>query len=157
MIPSASIAVLWSLLAGSLAGMPADRAELRAAARWHGVPPIIMEAVAVRESGYRGGNAHRGTHGEIGRMQIKVSTARLVGCVEPVEQKLHEYGANIACGARLLRWCWEQQWRRWSRAVMCYNGIAMPPSTQTYLAQVEREIGRLVLAGFGQESPRLPP
>lgn len=135
--------LLWSFLVNAVAGVHIDGEQLRQAARREGIPMIVMEAVAAVESGYSGGNTWRGTHGEIGRMQIKIKTARGVGCGEPV--RLEEYDYNIVCGAKILHWC-RARYSDWSRAIRCYQAITIPEFTREYLVKVQREIGRITLA-----------
>ena len=144
--------LVWSLL---MADPHADGEQLRGAAQWWRIPVDVFEGVAAVESGYKGGNNYRGAAGEIGRMQIKVGTARDAGCAEPVEQRLREHGYNIACGARILRGCYDR-YGSWSKAIRCYNGSALPASTVVYLEKVHREIGHrrlTVLDGIWRAPP----
>lgn len=138
--------MLAAWLVWTLAAQHADESLLAAAARAHQVPVMVMLGVAAVESGYAGGNDWRGMGGEIGRMQIQLPTARAAGCGQPLQ--LEVYGRNIACGARILRRCYERT-QSWPLAVRCYNGPSLPPSTEAYLAKVEREIGRMRLAAIG--------
>lgn len=129
--------LLWS----RLWSLHADAAQLHLAATRHGVPTSVMDVVAAVESGYKGGNNFRGAAGEIGRMQIQPTTARAAGCPEPVAQRLRDYGYNIACGARILRWRYEQQ-GTWSRAVMAYNRPVKPELAKEYFRRAREEAGR---------------
>lgn len=117
-----------------------DDVKLRLAAAYHGVPVSIMRAVAAVESGYSGRNDVRGKAGEIGRMQIKPATAKAHGCWD-----LRDHGANIACGAKILRRCYERT-HSWSLATGCYNWPANPVGAVEYRGKVERELGRQWLA-----------
>lgn len=134
----------WVLLALFGGSQHADSEALRAAARHHGVPVMVMEGIAAVESGYSGRNDVRGAAGEIGRMQIMPQTARNAGCPEPVTVRLREHGFNLACGARILRRCYEDR-RSWAGAVQCFNAPALPAAPE-YLRKVETEIGRQQLA-----------
>ena len=140
--------LVWSAMMNFIAGIHVDSDRLRFAARNAGVPEIVMEAIAAVETGYRGGNEFLGKAGEIGRMQIKESTARGVGCGEPVNLADYEY--NIACGAKILRHC-RNKYPDWPTAVRCYQGMAVPESTKDYLLKVQREIGRLTLAQLDEQ------
>lgn len=144
-----AVALVWSLLAGPVLAIHADETDLRAAARWHRVPAIVMLGVAATESGYSGRNDVQGTHGEIGRMQIQVPTARAGGCGAPV--RLEDYGYNIACGARILRHCYDR-YGSWNLAIRCFNGLALPDGTTVYLERVQREIGRMVVTEIDRPS-----
>lgn len=134
--------LFWRLAGGSL---NADAAQLAAAARAHRDPNVIFQAIAAVESGYSGRNDVRGKAGEIGRLQIKVATARDAGCPEPVEQRLQDHGYNIACGARILRQCYDVM-RHWADAIRCFNAPSLPDGTVAYLRKVELEIGKQTLA-----------
>lgn len=135
----------WLIWMTSHTALHADAWSLDAAARWHQVPELMMEAIAATESGFGGRNDVLGAHGEIGRMQIQVATARKAHCPEPVAQRLHEHGYNIACGARILRACYEHE-RSWARVPLCYNAPAHPDQALPYLAMVERQAGRIALS-----------
>ena len=140
--------LIWSTLVGStmtnfVAGVHVDSDRLRLAARGAGIPEIVMEGIAAVETGYRGGNEFLGKAGEIGRMQIKESTAHFVGCGEPVT--LTDYDYSIACGAKILRFC-RDKYQSWDVAVRCYQGMAVPESTKDYLLKFQREVGRQALA-----------
>src|SRR5215831_3835359 len=140
--------LIWSMMMNFVTGIHADGEHLRSAARNAGIPEIVMEGIAAVETGYQGGNEFLGKAGEIGRMQIKESTAHGVGCGEPVT--LSNYDYNIACGAKILRHC-REKYQDWSTAVRCYQGMAVPESTKDYLLKVQREIGRLMLAKLDDE------
>lgn len=150
MIPGVAAALVWSLLAGPLAGVHEDGALLRAAARWHRVPAPVMLGVAAVESGYSGRNDWRGVDGEFGRMQIQLATARAAHCPRDID--LHDKGQNVACGARILHWCYERE-QSWARAIRCYNGAAVPDGTTVYLEKVEREMGRQLLFTLDHPAP----
>jgi hypothetical protein len=145
--------LVWSTMMNFIAGVHVDSERLRFAARHAGIPEIVMEGIAAVETGYRGGNEFLGKAGEIGRMQIKESTAHGVGCGEPVNLSDYEY--NIACGARILRHC-RNKYLDWAIAVRCYQGMAVPESTKDYLLKVQREIGRLTLARLDQQAAMAP-
>lgn len=148
MMPGVAAALVWSLLAGPIAGVHEDEALLRAAARWHHVPAAVMLAVAAVESGYHASNSSRGPAGEFGRMQIQPATAAAAGC----NPHLENYGVNIACGARILRRCYDRE-GSWTRAIRCYNGAAVPDGTMVYLEKVEREMGRQLLFTLDHPAP----
>lgn len=142
--------LVWSTMMNVIAGVHADADRLRSAARMAGIPEIIMEGIAAVETGYRGGNEFLGKAGEVGRMQIMAKTAAFVGCGEPLA--LEDYDYNIACGAKILRFC-KDKYKDWPLAVRCYQGMAVPEMTKDYLLKVQREIGRLTLARLDQQPP----
>jgi hypothetical protein len=72
-----------------------------------------------------------------------------VGCGEPVN--LADYDYNIACGAKILRFC-RDKYPQWDLAVRCYQGMAVPEMTKDYLLKVQREIGRLTLARLDEQT-----
>jgi hypothetical protein len=141
--------LVWSTMMNFIAGVHVDGERLRFAARNAGIPEIVMEGIAAVETGYRGGNGFVGKAGEVGRMQIKEKTARFVGCGDPVNLQDYEY--NIACGAKILRFC-KDMYQEWSLAIRCYQGMAVPESTKDYLLKAQREIGRLTLARLDLET-----
>ncbi|MBI4503724.1 MAG: lytic transglycosylase domain-containing protein [Gemmatimonadetes bacterium] len=145
--------LVWSTMMNFIAGIHVDADRLRFAARTAGIPEIVMEGIAAVETGYRGGNQFVGKAGEVGRMQIKASTARYVGCGEPVNLEDYEY--NIACGAKILRYC-RGRYKQWSMAIRCYQGMAVPEMTKDYLLKAQREIGRLTLARLDHQAV-MPP
>src|SRR6185436_8088195 len=141
--------LVWSMMMNVVAGVHVDADRLRVAARGAGVPEIVMEGIAAVETGYRGGNEFLGKAGEIGRMQIMAATAKFVGCGEPLN--LEDYDYNIACGARILRFC-RTKYPQWDLAVRCYQGMTVPEMTKDYLLKVQREIGRLTLARLDEQA-----
>jgi hypothetical protein len=141
--------LVWSTMMNFIAGVHVDADRLRLAARGAGIPEIVMEGIAAVETGYRGGNEFVGKAGEVGRMQIMAKTAAFVGCGEPLA--LENYDYNIACGARILRFC-KEKYTDWSLAVRCYQGMAVPEMTKDYLLKVQREIGRLTLARLDEQA-----
>src|SRR5437868_10717159 len=145
--------LVWATMMNFMAGVQVDGERLRFAARNAGIPEIVMEGIAAVETGYHGGNGFLGKAGEIGRMQIKEKTARFVGCGEPVTLEDYEY--NIACGARILRFC-KDMYKEWSLSIRCYQGMAVPEMTKDYLQKAQREIGRLTLARLDLEAMAPP-
>ena len=141
--------LVWSTMMNYIAGVHVDADRLRQAARGAGIPEIVMEGIAAVETGYRGGNEFLGKAGEVGRMQIMAKTAAFVGCGEPLA--LEDYDYNIACGARILRFC-KDKYKDWSLSVRCYQGMAVPEMTKDYLLKVQREIGRLTLARLDEQT-----
>jgi hypothetical protein len=141
--------LVWSTMMNFVAGIHADGDRLRLAARNAGIPEIVMEGIAAVESGYRGGNEFLGKAGEVGRMQIMAKTAVHVGCGEPL--LLEDYDYNIACGAKILRFCRDKYYPDWSLGIRCYQGMAVPEMTKDYLMKVQREIGRLTLARLNEQ------
>lgn len=124
------------------ADLHVDGANLRAAAAHKRVPAEVMEGIAAVESGYDDNNDVIGDAGEIGEMQIQPSTARFVGCPEPVEVRLHTRGYNQACGARILRWCYDRT-HSWARAARCYNRIDLADTSSIrYQKRFYEEVGK---------------
>src|SRR5258705_752826 len=141
--------LVWTMVMNFVSGVHVDADRLRVAARGEAVPEIVMEGIAAVETGYRGGNGFLGKAGEIGRMQILAQTAKFVGCSEPLN--LEDYDYNIACGAKILRFC-RNKYTQWDLAVRCYQGMAVPETTKDYLLKVQREIGRLTLARLDEQA-----
>ena len=141
--------LVWTMVMNFASGVHADADHLRVAARGAGIPEIVMEGIAAVETGYRGGNGFLGKAGEIGRMQIMTQTAKFVGCGDPLN--LEDYDYNIACGAKILRFC-KTKYQKWDLAVRCYQGMAVPEMTKDYLLKVQREIGRLTLARLDEQA-----
>ena len=76
---------------------------VRKAAERAGIPPEIAEAVVRTESGYNPNVT--GPVGEIGLMQVRPSTARLLGFTGSLEE-LREPHTNIALGVAYLAGAW---------------------------------------------------
>lgn len=130
----------WLAAALSLAlvtGVP-DAALLAAQAESIGVPLVVALAVPTVESGRNLNPLLRGAHGDLGRFQVR--PAVWGGAFSGACTRLHTYHANIRCGLRILRWCFDRH-ADWSRAVVCYNGTG--PAARAYGAQVERVAGRI--------------
>jgi hypothetical protein len=144
--------LIWSNMMNFFAGVHVDGERLRSAARGAGVPEIVMEGIAAFETGYPEGNGFLGKAGEVGRMHFKVSTARFVGCREPVNL---EITSTTLPAERVLRFC-RDIYQGWPLAIRCYQGMAVPESTKDYLLKAEREIGRLILARLDQEALEPP-
>ena len=120
-----------------LTGVP-DAAELAVQADSLGVPLLVALAVPTVESGTNLNPLLRGTHGDLGRFQVRGVVWRHAFSGECLV--LSVYRSNVRCGLSILRWCYERH-SDWSRAVTCYNGSG--PAARAYAARVERVAGRL--------------
>lgn len=144
----------WTILSGH-----PDAAILARHAQLHGVPIVLVWAVAARESGYRGGNHWRGPGKwvadtvspdsvilrricrEVGRMQLNPCfplTWLDPWCTNTRVRT--SYDANISCGVKYLA----SHGPRISR----YNGRG--PMAREYQRWIESEIGRILLRLGGE-------
>ena len=138
----ASFASAWRASALTLAlltGVP-DAAELAVQADSLGVPLIVALSVPTVESGRNLNPLLRGTHGDLGRFQVRGAVWHSAFGGEC--RRLDLYRSNIRCGLRILAWCYERE-DDWSKAVACYNGAG--PKARAYAARVERVAGRIAL------------
>ena len=99
------------------------RSKYLALARRHkpaGLPIRLVDAVISMESGYRP-NA-RGSSGEIGLMQIKPATARMVRSLTGVRGgSLSNPTTNLRVGMAYLHWCHKKAKGNVSATIGCYN------------------------------------
>jgi len=111
-------------------------------ARANGVPPAVARAVVRIESNYRA-NA-RGRAGEIGLMQIKSSTARMMG-YRGSAKGLFDPETNIRYGMKYLGMAHRLGGGAVCNTILKYNaGHAarrMNPTSRAYCAKVKRHIG----------------
>lgn len=129
-------AILWTLWSGH-----PDAALLKQYADSAKVPVVIAWAVAKVESGVRADNHARGTHKEIGRMQLRrVHENSFRTQCGPLP--LTDYLTNICVGMFLLRKHYAAT-GSWEAAIRRYNGGGA--ATALYLRKVEAEIGRIAL------------
>ncbi len=85
-----------------------------------GLPIAMVDAVITMESGYRP-NA-RGRHGEIGLMQIKPATARMVRSLTGVRGgSLSNPSTNLRIGMAYLNWCRGKAKGNVAATIGCYN------------------------------------
>lgn len=85
-----------------------------------GLPIKLVDAVISMESGYRP-NA-RGSAGEIGLMQIKPATARMVHSLTGVRGgSLSNPATNLRVGMAYLNWCHRKAKGNVSVTIGCYN------------------------------------
>jgi soluble lytic murein transglycosylase-like protein len=108
---------------GSSKARQARRSKYLALARRHkpaGLPIKLVDAVISMESGYRP-NA-RGGAGEVGLMQIKPATARMVHSLTGVRGgKLSNPTTNLRVGMAYLNWCRKKAKGNVSATIGCYN------------------------------------
>lgn len=107
----ASLALLAQLLAMPDAGYLMRRAEA------FGLPPSVVLSLAWQETRSNVSPAVRGAHGEVGRMQILPSTARL----RCQGLDVRKYADNVQCGLSILRQLWRETGSL-DMAVRRYNG-----------------------------------
>ncbi|WP_165645170.1 lytic transglycosylase domain-containing protein, partial [Oharaeibacter diazotrophicus] len=102
---------------------PANRTDLRALVRSHaeaaGVPADLAEAVVKVESNFN--PRARGSHGEVGLMQIKPSTARAIG-YRGTTAALYDPDTNLAWGMRYLARAYALADGDTCGAILRYNG-----------------------------------
>lgn len=102
---------------------PASRTDLRALVRSHaeaaGVPADLAEAVVKVESNFN--PRARGSHGEVGLMQIKPSTARAIG-YRGTTAALYDPDTNLAWGMRYLARAYALADGDTCGAILRYNG-----------------------------------
>src|SRR3954451_1474317 len=91
---------------------------VRQEAQQRGVPPEVADAVAQVESAYNPNAV--GTVGEIGLMQVRPSTAAMLGHSGTIAD-LHEPSTNIRYGVRYLAEAWKLANGDLCRALMKYR------------------------------------
>ncbi|WP_309085275.1 transglycosylase SLT domain-containing protein [Chelativorans sp.] len=111
-------------------------------AEHYGVPVSLAHAVVTLESNYR--PKARGKAGEIGLMQIKPSTARMMG-YSGSAQGLYEPETNIKYGMRYLGQAFKLGGGDTCSAILKYNAghgaKRMNPISSAYCQKVKRLIG----------------
>ena len=110
-----------------------------------GVPLTIALAVAAVESGYAGGNAWRGSAGEVGRMQVTPRLWERSFSRECGPGPLTDYVTNVCKGMFILRY-WHQRTGSWEAAVRRYNGRG--PEGRVYVHRVRRIARTLAQRGI---------
>ena len=115
--------------------------KIAKAAKAAGVPPRLAVAIAYQESGLNP-NAKDGGAGEIGIMQVRQSTGKMLGSSE---KDLRDPDKNIATGIRYLKQALDATKGDQKLATIGYNagidskffsGGDLPASTQDYLRSV---------------------
>jgi hypothetical protein len=130
--------------------IPADAAQLTRAADEFAVPRYVLWAVAVAESGWRGGNVARGPGRvdsagvvrcrEVGRMQLSPCIPRtFLGPFCALDRLRASLADNIRCGAALLADL-RRQHGSWSVAIERYNGRG--PGARAYRRKVLGLVGQ---------------
>ena len=120
------------------------RAHVRAAARRHGVPTALAEAVAHHESTFR---SHAISHaGAMGLMQIMPDTAAHLRLTDPFDP-----AKNADAGVRYLKWLLGRYGGDTRRAVAAYNlgpyavpkqgVLRLPDETRIYTERVLARVG----------------
>lgn len=85
-----------------------------------GLPISLVDAVITMESGYNPGA--RGRHGEIGLMQVKPATARMVRSLTGVRAGALSVPANnLRIGMAYLNWCYRRAKSSIPATIGCYN------------------------------------
>ncbi len=124
--------------------------HIAAAARRHGVDPLLLHAVIKQESGYRmRAVSHAGARG---LMQVMPATGRMLGVSNPAD--LFDPHTNINAGARLLSQLWQTFDGNIDLVLAAYNagegavrrhGMRIPPyrETQNYVVRVKAIYTRL--------------
>lgn len=127
---------------GAPAGSPYDEIIARHAAR-HGVSPALAHAVIRIESNYRA-NA-RGRAGEVGLMQIKPATARMMG-YSGAASGLYDPETNIRYGMKYLAGAQQLGGGDLCGTILRYNAghgaRRMNRVSAAYCAKVKRQIGQ---------------
>jgi hypothetical protein len=104
-----------------------------------GVPALVTVTVAWTESGRNLDPTLRGAAGEVGRFQIRPSTAR----ERCPRQNIDTYHGNLVCFLRLMRENYATC-REWRCALAAYNGRG--PAAAAYAARVFALVRQRVLA-----------
>jgi len=105
-----------------------------------GVPVLLTEAVAWTESGRNLDPLLRGAAGEVGRFQIKPSTARL----RCPRQNITTARGNLTCFLRIVRRDYATCGGDWRCTIARYNGAG--PMAAAYADRVLGYVRRRVLA-----------
>ncbi len=118
---------------------PAHAQSVLAAANRYGISPLLIDAVARQESGYRANVVSRA--GAVGIMQLMPDTARLMGVKNPRDPH-----ANIDGGARYLRHMLDRFGGNVALALAAYNagprsveragGVPRIAETQNYVSRI---------------------
>jgi soluble lytic murein transglycosylase-like protein len=115
-----------------------------------GLPFTLVDAVITMESGYNA--SARGRHGEIGLMQVKPATARMVHSLTGVKAgSLTVPANNLRVGMAYLDWCYRRAKGKIGATIGCYN--AGPGNMWKWQKfAVTRKYVRYVLSRFGGSS-----
>lgn len=105
----------------------------------HGISPKLLIAIVEQESGFRNGVVSR--TGDLGLVQMSVSTAKEIGCADNLERLRWDAEYNLRCGAKYLsrlkkRYGHEPNW--WSS----YHSRTKVHRTNYYVAVKKRMIKR---------------
>ena len=86
-----------------------------------GLPIRLVDAVITMESGYNA--SARGQAGEVGLMQVKPATARMVRSLTGVKTggSLAVPANNLRVGMAYLNWCYRRAKRNLAATIGCYN------------------------------------
>ena len=130
--------------AGAASAAPTDRSDIarritEVAAR-HGVPARFALAVARIESNMR--CQARGSHGELGPLQIKPATARGLGYTGPAAA-LNSCGAGLEWGMRHLAIAYQRCGSAGGAAALHNRGLASSCSRTAYSNSVTRTMASL--------------
>ncbi|QCK86741.1 lytic transglycosylase domain-containing protein [Phreatobacter aquaticus] len=130
--------------ASAVAAAPSDRSDVarriaEVAAR-HGVPARFALAVARIESNMR--CQARGSHGELGPLQIKPATARGLGYTGPAAA-LNSCGAGLEWGMRHLAIAYQRCGSAAGAAALHNRGLAASCSRTAYSNSVTRTMASL--------------
>ncbi|MGY2049107.1 transglycosylase SLT domain-containing protein [Methylobacterium sp. JK268] len=136
------------------AGNASYREVLTREALRRGLPPAVADAVAYVESGYDPGA--RGAVGELGLMQVRPSTAAMLGHVGPATDLL-DPETNIRFGVAYLARAWKLAGGDLCRALMKYRaGHGEERMTPRSAGYCERARQRLASTGAPLLSPAPP-
>lgn len=119
-----------------------DAATLQLWSEAAGVPAAFTYAVAWEETRNNADPSIRGAHGEYGRFQIKLTTAR----VRCPGLNVKEYYDNLACFLRMSR----EDWMRsgsWRTAARTHNGSGV--RAESYANKVMGTVRMIVSAKVG--------
>ncbi|MGG7518340.1 lytic transglycosylase domain-containing protein [Allorhizobium undicola] len=124
------------------AGEGAYHGMIATYARQYGVPVELAQAVVKIESGYN--PRARGSHGEVGLMQIKPATARAMGYTGNVAG-LFDPETNLKYGIKYLAMAHQLGGGTTCGAILRYNAghgaTRMNPVSRQYCGQVQAIIG----------------
>lgn len=119
-----------------------DAAELTLWSEAAGVPAAFTYAIAWEETRNNADPSVRGAHGEVGRFQIKLSTAR----ARCLGLNVTDYHDNLACFLRMTRQDW-QKCGSWRCAARVHNGSGV--RAERYANHVMGTVRMIVNAKVG--------
>jgi soluble lytic murein transglycosylase-like protein len=109
------------------------------------IPKAMIAAIIELESSGR--EKVTGAAGEIGLMQIKCETAKMVGLSGDCEQ-LFDPQTNIIYGTKYLRWQWRRYHGEIPKVFSAYNAGTATSANQTYVDKAISAYHRYLAQGY---------